>query len=204
MENIQRNLVMLEINLLLAISIILHNEIIESIFIIFEFMAIRTLFGAKHYDKPLECFVMTMILMTSIFLVLKINFGLAMIATAFASINLSNVKINKVGVNFLAEGFMYKKKGETKYDQMDVWIKNNLNSEKLEQYEQKLRNYRDEKVYEIYMIRFCERTENGEIPSLSVIESRTKVTKRRIVEYLDRILFSFEMFCMEEKDSIKK
>ena len=88
---------------------------------------------------------------------------------------------------------MYKKKGETKYELIDQYIKNDPNSEKLKQYEEKLKNHEDKNIYEIYKIRFRERTSNGEIPSLSIIENRTQINKRRIIEYLDKILFSFQM-----------
>lgn len=198
-----KNLPILEINVLLLISVMIGNDVIQSIIIILEFMLIRTILGARHYDNLIQCFFMTMALMTSIFLVLKISFEWAILSTIFAAINLTNINISKFIENVFSDGFMYKRKGETKYDEIDEYILNNPDSQILKEFEMNLKE-QEPKAYEIYKIRFYERTKTGEIASLSIIEYQTKVSRRRIVEYLDKILFSFRIFCKKEIELIKK
>lgn len=186
----------LEIIILIIINIILKNNWIEGLILILEFMIIRTILGAKHYENRYECFFMTMAVMTSIFLILKINFILALISTLFAAINLSDSKISKKSARKLLEdGFMYKPKGGTKYKLIDDYIETYPNSEELVEFENRLKLCGDDGTYDIYKMRFRERNKYNESPSLENIEEKTGVNQRRIVEKLDNILLSFKVFC---------
>ncbi|MCI8481771.1 MAG: hypothetical protein HFJ27_01455 [Clostridia bacterium] len=196
---LEKNLPAVEITILLIISIIMGNKILQSIIIIGAFMLMRTYLGAKHYDNPLTCITMTTLVITSILIFAKTQFEWAILFSIFGGIVLSNEKHYFSSKKLLQEGFMYKLKGDTKYDKIDKIKKINPNLEKLKQYEKKLKEHEDKKIYEIYKIRFCEPVETGQIPSLRMIEERTKVSDRRIVEYLDKILFAFEIYCEIKK-----
>ena len=209
MEKVERNLVILEISILLAINAILGNSVLEGIFIIFGFMVIRTMLGAKHYDNQIQCLVMTMVLLTSIFMVLKVNFGLAILMTILAAFNLSNQNINVEKLkefvsNCLTEGFMYKQK--SKYHNIDEYIAQYPNSSKLKAFEAKLKESTDKRLYPIYMVRFYEKTPKGKTVPLSYVSEKTGVQDRRVVECLDAIQACFELYCSEEthKDSKKE
>lgn len=189
-------IVLLEIFILIIINIILKNNWLEGLILILEFMIVRTILGAKHYENRYKCFVMTMAVMTSIFLILKINFVLALMSALFAGINLSDRKISKKSNRkLLQEGFMYKPKGYTKYKLIDDYIECYPNSEELKEFENRLKLCSDERTYDIYKMRFRERNKYNESPSLENIEEKTGVNQRRIVEKLDNILLSFKVFC---------
>ena len=186
----------LEMFILIIINIMLKNNWLEGLILILEFMIVRTILGAKHYENRYECFLMTMAVMTSIFLILKISFVLALISTLFAAINLSDSKIPRKSTKKLLEkGFMYKPKGGTKYKLIDDYIETYPNSEELLEFENRLKSCGDGRTYDIYKMRFRERNEYNESLSLENIEAKTGVNQRRIVEKLDNILLSFKVFC---------
>ena len=178
MEKAGRNLVILEIILLVIINVILGNNILEGMFIIFEFMVIRTILGAKHYDNQIQCLIMTSILLTSIFMVLKINFWLAILMTIIEAFILSNQnidieKLKEFVNNCLTEGFMYKQK--SKYHNIDDYIAKYPNSKKIKIFEQKLRESTDKRLYPIYKVRFYEKTKKGKAVPLSYVSEKTGV-----------------------------
>ena len=201
MEKAGRNLVILEIILLVIINVILGNNILEGMFIIFEFMVIRTILGAKHYDNQIQCLIMTSILLTSIFMVLKINFWLAILMTIIEAFILSNQnidieKLKEFVNNCLTEGFMYKQK--SKYHNIDDYIAKYPNSKKIKIFEQKLRESTDKRLYPIYKVRFYEKTKKGKAVPLSYVSEKTGVEERRVVECLNSIQTCFEIYCSEE------
>lgn len=192
-DTVIRNII--QIAVLFMISKLLKNSIIETSMIVFEFMVIRTLLGGRHYENPYICFVMTTFLMTSIFLIVKINFGLAFICTFFAAKVLSKEEITFDTPRLLTEGFMYKPKGETKYEVIDEYIKTYPESKRLKEFEKRLESCGDEKTYEIYKIRFRSRNKNNQILGPSAIETILGMDRRRIIDCLDHILLSFRVFC---------
>lgn len=217
MKNIQikelaiRNITLLEINMLLLVSsIVLGNDSCQSLFIIFEFMIIRSVRNAYHYDKVLLCSFMTICLMFTIFVILKIDFRLAILITFIAGIGLSekgkeqNLKVNQIIRKIVTEGFMFKPKGETKYDVIDEFIKNNCNTSRVEHFEKILKNCVDHLTYEIYLIRFYQRTEKGEIFPQDVIGEKVNLKRRRVIEKLDNILLCFEVFEKTEENKLIK
>lgn len=209
MKGIYRKLneiiVLLEILILVIINILLKNNWLEGLILILEFMFVRTVLGAKHYENRWKCFFMTMAMMTSVFLVLKISFILALMSTLFAGINLSDSKtLKNSSRKLLQEGFMYKPKGYTKYKLIDDYIECYPNSEELREFENRLKLCSDERTYNIYKMRFRERNEYNESPSLENIEEKTGVNQRRIVEKLDNILLSFKVFCNLSTELDKK
>lgn len=189
------------IGLLLFINYSIGNPFYQGIILIFEFMIVRAMRNAMHYDNMISCTFMTVFTMTILFCLAKTDFITAIILTCFTAYTLSMGKIKIPSIKrIIQEGFMFKPKGQTKYDDMDEWIKRNPNSEKLKLFEEKLKKFRDKRLYLIYTIRFRQKTQSGEIPSLTYMEEETQIDKRRIVECLDKIQCCFEMFCEQDKE----
>lgn len=197
-----RNLILVEFNILFLISCVgFSNNPIHSFVIIMEFMIIRALRNSLHYDKLYMCTFMTFAILMSLFLVLKINFVLAIVATFLSAIGLSEEgdsnksSITDVMGKVITEGFMYKPKSETKYKVMDNHIHRNPNSKEVIEFGERLRLCGDEGTYNVYRARFIDRGENDEYPSIEEIGQMTGIKPRRVIEKLDNILLSFKVFC---------
>lgn len=198
---VARNIQLVELNLLILLSQpIFGVDPIQSLIVIMEFMIIRAFREPLHYDKIYKCLFMTLALIGSIFIVLKIDFILAILVTFVAGIVSSepseNIKdnVNNLMSRIIEEGFIYKPRGDTKYQVIDQYIKQNPDSPILKDFETDLRKYGGDKIYSIYKSRFCEYAENGQHLSLEIIEQRIGINQRRIVEYLDIILICFKIY----------
>lgn len=197
-----RNLNLMEFSILFLVSWVgFSNNPIQSLVIIMEFMIIRALRDSLHYDKLYMCTFMTFAILISLFLVLKINFILAIVVTFLAAIGLSEESesnessILEVMDKVVTEGFMYKPKCDTKYKLIDDYMHTNPNSEKVNEFDERLRLCGDEGTYNVYKARFKEKGENDEYPSLEEIGQMTGIKPRRVIEKLDNILLSFKVFC---------
>lgn len=156
----------------------LKLEIMLIIFGIFVMIRI-SLGGAMHYKSPYKCAIWSLLVFLSLFVLTNVGFGVSIIMAIFCAFILTT----KGNVD---DAFMWKGKN-TKYYDIEEYIKYNSMETKLIEYENKLKD-KDNLTYLIYKYRFKDKMTFAEI------SERLDLENPRIVEKLEQIAFSFRIF----------
>ena len=156
----------------------LRLEIMLIIFGIFVTVRI-TLGGALHYKSPYKCAVWSLLIFLSLFVLTNVGLVVSIIMAVFCAFVLTT-KGN------IQDGLMWKGK-ETKYADIDEFIKYNSMETKLIEYEEKLKN-QDNLTYLIYKYRFRDNM------TFAQISERLDLENPRIAEKLEQIAFSFRIY----------
>lgn len=156
----------------------LRLEIMLIIFGIFVTVRI-TLGGAMHYKSPYKCAVWSLLMFLALFELAHTGFIYAVVMATFCGYILTTKGDYK-------DGLMWKGK-ETKYYDIDEYIKYNSMETKLIEYEEKLKN-QDNLTYLIYKYRFKDKM------TFAQISERLDLENPRIVEKLEQIAFSFRIY----------
>ena len=156
----------------------LKLEIILAIFGIFVMIRI-SLGGALHYKSPYKCAIWSLLMFLSLFGLTNAGFGVSLVMAIFCAFILTTRGDYK-------DGLMWKGK-DTKYADIEEYIKYNSMETKLIEYEEKLRN-QDNLTYLIYKYRFKDKM------TFSQISERLDLENPRIVEKLEQIAFSFRIY----------
>lgn len=147
--------------------------------------------GAMHYKSWKKCLIWTLLLMTSLFILVKIDIYIAIYMTLFSAYIVTeraNVK----------DAYMYYKdtKREGKYREMETYIKNNENHQEIKEFENKLKKinviYKDrykKDFYSVYELKFKEKKSFEEIKQRTNISDNHELTK-----ILDIIFITFNMY----------
>ena len=144
------------------------------------FVTIRiSLGGALHYKSPYKCAIWSLLMFLSLFVLTNVGFGVSIIMAIFCAVVLTS-KGN------IHDGLMWKGK-ETKYSDIDEYIKYNSMETKVIEYEEKLKS-QDNLTYLIYKYRFKDKM------TFSQIGERLDLENPRIAEKLDQIAFSFRIY----------
>lgn len=144
------------------------------------FVTIRiSLGGAMHYKSPYKCAVWSLLIFLSLFVLTNVGLVVSIIMAIFCAFILTT----KGNIN---DGLMWKGK-ETKYADIEEYIKYNSMQTKLIEYENKLKD-KDNLTYLIYKYRFKDKM------TFSQISERLDLENPRIVEKLEQIAFSFRIF----------
>ncbi len=154
---------------------------LEIILIVFGlFVTIRiSLGGALHYKSPYKCAVWSLLIFLSLFVLTNVGFGVSIIMAIFCAFVLTT-KGN------IDDAFMWKGK-ETKYADIEEYIKYNSMQTKLIEYEEKLKD-KDNLTFLIYKYRFKDKM------TFSQMSERLDLENPRIVEKLEQIAFSFRIY----------
>ena len=154
---------------------------LETMFIIFGlFVTVRiSLGGAMHYKSPYNCAIWSLLIFLSLFVLTNVGLGVSIIMAIFCAFILTT----KGDIN---DAFMWKGKN-TKYADIEEYIKYNSMETKLIEYEIKLKN-KDNLVFLIYKYRFKDKM------SFSEISERLDLDNPRIAEKLEQIAFSFRIY----------
>lgn len=144
------------------------------------FVTIRiSLGGALHYKSPYKCAIWSLLVFLSLFVLTNVGFGVSVIMAIFCAFVLTT----KGDIN---DAFMWKGK-DTKYSDIDEYIKYNSMETKVIEYEEKLKS-QDNLTYLIYKYRFKDKM------TFSQIGERLDLENPRIAEKLDQIAFSFRIY----------
>lgn len=135
--------------------------------------------GALHYKSPYKCAVWSLLVFLSLFSLTTAGFLISIIMAIFCAYMLTTKGDYR-------DGLMWKGK-DTKYIDIDEFIKYNAMETKLIEFEEKLRS-RDNLTYLIYKYRFIDRM------TFSQMSDRLDLDNPRIVEKLDQIAFSFRIY----------
>ena len=156
----------------------LKLEIMLLIMVVFVMIRI-SLGGAMHYKSPYKCAIWSLLVFLSLFVLTNVGLGVSIIMAIFCAFILTT----KGNIN---DAFMWKGK-ETKYADIEEYIKYNSMETKLIEYEEKLRN-QDNLTYLVYKYRFKDKM------TFSQISERLDLENPRIVEKLEQIAFSFRIY----------
>lgn len=156
----------------------LKLEIMLIIMVIFVMIRI-SLGGAMHYKSPYKCAIWSLLVFLSLFVLTNVGFGVSIIMAIFCAFVLTT----RGDVN---DAFMWKGK-ETKYADIEEYIKYNSMETKLIEYENKLKD-KDNLTYLIYKYRFKDKM------TFAQMSERLDLENPRIVEKLEQIAFSFRIF----------
>ena len=156
----------------------LKLEIMLVIFGIFVTIRI-SLGGALHYKSPYQCAVWSLLMFLSLFVLTHAGFWFSIIMALFCAYILTTR-------GNIQDGLMWKGR-ETKYSDIDEYIKYNSMETKLLEYEEKLKK-QDNLTYLIYKYRFKNKMTFSQISELLDLENP------RIVEKLEQIAFSFRIY----------
>lgn len=148
------------------------------IFIVFVMIRI-SLGGAMHYKSPYKCAIWSLLVFLSLFVLTNVGFGVSIIMAIFCAFILTT----RGDIN---DAFMWKGK-DTKYADIEEYIKYNSMETKLIEYEEKLKN-QDNLTFLIYKYRFKDKM------TFSQISERLELENPRIVEKLNEIAFSFRIY----------
>lgn len=188
---IYRNTILLEFNVLIIInSMIMGNNIYEGLFLIIEFMIIRTMNGARHYDNIIECLIMTTLTMISIFMILQIHFLLAIIFTYFTAKILSdnNSRVKLSIENIINNGFMWR---PSKFQSMYDFAQENMDNIEFKKFEQRLKKH-DPEGYEYYDMKVHKGMNYREI------EEKMGCDNRKITNQLGKVFKIFNIYFDDE------
>lgn len=174
-------LVVFIISITVGVTMKLPIELI--LMILFVFVLVRKILGeAMHYENVVKCLLATIITITSIFLVAKVNYVLSLILAGFAAIIISEK--GDIGEFFMMS---WKRPEDSKYRVMKDYITDNKDAPRLREFESRLKKYSNE-LYEMYQMRFIEKL------SYRKIEERTGFDNRKITNDLNTILLNFQMY----------
>lgn len=169
-----------ELGVIILAGILLQQKLEIMLIIMGIFVMIRiSIGGALHYKSPYKCAIWSLLIFLSLFVLTNVGFGVSIIMAIFCAFILTT-KGN------IDDAFMWKGKN-TKYYDIEEYIKYNSMETKLIEYENKLKD-KDNLTYLIYKYRFKDKM------TFADISERLDLENPRIVEKLEQIAFSFRIF----------
>lgn len=169
-----------ELGVIILAGFLLQLKLEIMLIIIGIFVMIRvSIGGAMHYKSPYRCAIWSLLIFLSLFVLTNVGFGVSIIMAIFCAFILTT-KGN------IDDAFMWKGKN-TKYNDIEEYIKYNSMETKLIEYENKLKD-KDNLTYLIYKYRFKDKMTFAEI------SERLDLENPRIVEKLEQIAFSFRIY----------
>ena len=144
------------------------------------FFIIRMIAGnPKHYKKAYQCALWSSLVFLSLYTLSNLELPVIILLTIFTAF----ISTEKADIKDM---FQWKGKN-TKYNDIEEYIKYNSMETKLIEYEDKLKD-KDNLTYLIYKYRFKDKMTFAEI------SERLDLENPRIVEKLEQIAFSFRIF----------
>ena len=169
-----------EIGVIILAGKLLQLKLEVMLIIMSTFVMIRiSIGGAMHYKSPYKCAIWSLLVFLSLFVLTNVGFGVSIIMAIFCAFILTT----RGDIN---DAFMWKGK-DTKYADIEEYIKYNSMETKLIEYEEKLKN-QDNLTFLIYKYRFKDKM------TFSQISERLELENPRIVEKLNEIAFSFRIY----------
>lgn len=171
---------LIEIICVLLIGLSLGIKTKYVVMITFLFPVCRFIFKKPmHYKSPYLCFIITLALFFTLFLLLKTDLYIAIILTIFSGYILTNnANINNI--------FMWTGK-KTQYQDIIDYIRFNPLNPKIKEFEEKIQE-QDNLTYLIYKYRF------KDLLTFAEISKRLDIETNRITEIQDKVAFTFRVF----------
>lgn len=185
MEKLKRILPSIIFNVAEILVIILAGRLLglklkDMTLIMVVFVMIRVSLGeAMHYKSPYKCAIWSLLVFLSLFVLTNVGLPIAILMAIFCAVILT-------GKGNINDMFMWKGK-ETKYSDIDEYIKYNSMETKFIEFEEKLKK-QDNLTYLIYKYRFKDKM------TFTRMAERLDMDNPRIAEKLEKIAFSFRIF----------
>lgn len=168
--------------LIILIGKLLNLPINFIIIIILTFCISRGFFGkALHFKHWYKCLVYSCLILLSLFLIVKIDFKISVLFTIFSAF----IMTGKSNINDI---YLWKPATESKYKDIEEYIKYNEYNSRLIDFEENLRR-RDNVLYLIYKYRFKEKM------TFSEMSEKLDMENPRIVEKLNQIALAIRISC---------
>jgi len=153
------------------------------IVVMLTFMISRGLFGnALHFKTWYRCLIWSTLILLSLFMILKIDFKISILFTIFSAFIMT-------GKSNIQDMYLWKLNNESKYKDIDEYVKYNLMNKNLLDFEENLKR-RDDILYLVYKYRFREN-----LSLIKISEKLNNMENARIVEKLDQIALAIRINC---------
>lgn len=169
--------------LIFLVGLLLKLPIEHILTIMFTFMISRGFFGkALHFKTWYRCLVWSLLIMLSLFLLLKVDLVVSILFAIFSAFIMT-------GKSNIKDMYLWNNHNEpSKYQDIMDFIKYNPMDDKLLLFEKKLKEM-DSVEYLIYKYRFKDNKTFKEISELLDMDGP------RIVEKLDKVAFAIRLYC---------
>lgn len=169
--------------LIFLIGRLLDLPIKEIIIIMLSFMISRGCFGnALHFKDWYRCLVWSALILLSLFIILKVDLTISILFTIFSAF----IMTGKSNINDI---YLWKGNNESKYSDIEEYVKYNICNTKLLEFEENLKR-RDDLLFIVYKYRFKERLTFKEIS-----ERLDGMPNVRIAEMLNQIALAIRINC---------
>ena len=169
--------------LIFLIGVLLKLPINYTLIIMLSFIISRAFFGsALHFKTWYRCLVWSSLILLSLFLILKIDLKISILFTIFSAFIMT-------GKSNVEDMYLWKQSNESKYKDIEEYVKYNFVSSKLLDFEENLKR-KDDLLFLIYKYRFKERLTFNQIS-----ERLDGMENVRIVEKLDQIALALRISC---------
>ena len=146
-------------------------------------MISRACFGeALHFKTWYRCLVWSCLVLLSLFLILKVDLIISILFAVFSALIMT-------GRGNINDMYLWKPNNESKYKDIEEYVKYNLTNAKLIEFEENLKR-RDDLLFLIYKYRF---KDNMTFSKIS--EKLNNMENVRIVEKLDQIALAIRIHC---------
>lgn len=153
------------------------------IMIMFTFMISRGFFGkALHYKTWYRCLIVSLLILMSLFVLFHINLIISIMFSIFSAFIMT-------GKSNIEDIYLWKPQNESKYKDIEEYIKYNFTNPALLNFEDNLKR-RDDLLFLIYKYRFKEHLTFNEIS-----EKLNGMENPRIVESLNQIALAMRISC---------
>ena len=153
------------------------------IIVMLTFVITRVCLGkALHFKTWYRCLVWSALILLSLFMILKIDLKISVLFAIFSAFIMT-------GKSNIEDMYLWKPKNESKYSDIEEYIKYNITNSKLIEFEENLKKT-DDLLYVIYKYRFKEQLSFSQIS-----EKLNGMENVRIVEKLDQIALAIRIHC---------
>lgn len=135
-----------------------------------------------HFKTWYRCLVWSCLILLSLFMILKIDLKISILFTIFSAFIMT-------GKSNIQDMYLWKPKSESKYSDIEEYIKYNITNSKLIEFEENLKKT-DDLLYVIYKYRFKDGLSFSQIS-----EKLNGMENVRIVEKLDQIALAIRIHC---------
>lgn len=172
-----------ETGLIILIGKLLDLPINFILVIMLTFIISRACFGnTMHFKTWYRCLVWSLLIMLGLFLILKVDLILSILFAIFSALIMTG-KAN------IQDMYLWKSQGDSKYSDIEEYVKYNYMSTELMDFEDNLKR-RDDLLYLIYKYRFKDHLTFAEIS-----DKLDGMSTARITEYLNQVALAIRISC---------
>lgn len=168
--------------LIFLIGKLLNLPISNIAIVVFTFLISRGCFGnTLHFKTWYRCLVWSATIMLSLFLILKVDLVVSILFAIFAAFIMT-------GKSNIEDMYLWKPRNESKYGDIEEYVKYNMTNPELMDFEDNLKR-KDDVLFLIYKYKFKDNL------TFKQISEKLEMDNPRIVEKLDQIALAIRISC---------